>query len=161
MNQSTAFRPDGGLEIPGFDPDWETRVKHVEDEDLDPLQLPIAEGETLPFVCMLFLEGSPSSTCSVRVSAPENSIGGFMLQGVNGDGDYETLSFGADDFNSNVGSLQCGIAGTLASWHTVRIEGLVGAGAPGIVRVQAIGATVAKPGSFLKDRRLYDSRGYA
>jgi hypothetical protein len=156
---TTAFHPGGNLEIPDFDPFWETRVKHVDDDDLDPLETPVAEGESFPFEATVFVSGSAASTCTLTVAAPANSNGGFMAQGINSSGDFETFYFGADDFGSGVGPFQAGISGTLTSYHTIRIEGFVGAGAPGLVKITVAGATV-KPGSHIHPLRIRDSRGY-
>jgi hypothetical protein len=157
---TSPYHPGGNYEIEGFDHQWETRVKHVDDDDLDPLEMPVSEGETFPFEATIFLDGSSASTCTVTLHAPANSNGGFMAQGINSEGDFETFYYGADDFNGGVGPFQAGIAGDLDSWHTIRLEGAVGAGAPGLVRITVSGATV-KQGSHIHPLRIRDSRGYA
>lgn len=157
---TSAFHSDGAYEIPGLDHRWETKVKHVDDDDLDPLSLPVADGNTFPFEAMLFLEGSAAATCTVTVSAPSNSNGGFVISGLDDTDTWVVNAYSADGFGDAQGPYRAGISGTLTSYLPLHIEGWVGAGAPGQVRITVSGATV-KQGSILRPVRIGDSRGYA
>lgn len=168
----TYYRPGGGIEIPGLDPDWETVPKRehrifsgggsgetVADKEL---YLPLAQGETVPFDAMLFFHGDSSKSVLIIVNAPTGSLGGFIVQGIGSGGEYQTKSYGADDFNSPVDAVKAGVDGDLESWHAVHIEGMVVAGAAGRLRISAQTAssssTTLKAGSYLKGFRQHDAR---
>lgn len=159
MTSGLVFHPDGAFEVPGLDHRWETKVKHVDDDDLDPLALPVAEGNTFPFEAMLFLEGSGSGTCTITVSAPPDSNGSFKISGLDDSDTWVVNVYNANQFSAAQGPYRAGLSGTLTSYLPVQIDGWVGAGAPGLVRITVSGATV-KQGSLLRPVRIGDSRGY-
>lgn len=157
------YRPAGAIEIPGIDPDWLTVPKHeheamVSGQDIKELEMPVAQGESQPFAAMLFLHGSSSNTFTLTLSAPEGSLGGFMVQALNSSGTYVTRSFGADNFNTAVGTFRVGISGTLESWHPVRVEGMIVAGLAGQLRLRVNGTATVKAGSFLHGFKQHDAR---
>lgn len=161
MTSGYSFLPAANYEIPGFDPFWETAALHRDWEDDDSqerLELPLAAGETLPFAAMLFLSGS--STCTILVNAPENSNGGFYISGLDDGGSYALATYGADNFNAHTAELwQVGVSGTLEGWSTIRIEGVVGAGAEGTLKISVSSGRI-KAASFIKGFRQYDGREY-
>lgn len=158
------YHPGAVFELPGFDPDWATVPKHEHETadssglEISELELPIAQGESLPFAAMLFLQGSGSGAVSVQVNTPVDSIGGFMIQFVSSGNTYNSRSFGADRFNTNITNIRNGTTGTLESWHPVRIEGMVVASMAGLLKLTVTGSTTIKAGSFLKGYRQHDSR---
>jgi len=157
------YHPGAAVEVPGFDPDWSTSVKHQHqsagDTDFRDLELPANKGETLSFACMLFLEGDFENTVQIQVQAPEESLGGFMVQGIRDTGSYETRSYSADVFNTDTEEeWQAGVEGSLESWHAIRVEGMVIAKTTGMLKVRVSGTTEVKAGSFLKGYRMHDSR---
>lgn len=158
------YHPGAVFELPGFDPDWSTVPKHEhqlldsEGAEIEELELPIGQGESLPFAAMLFLQGAADATVTLQVKAPQDSIGGFMVQGVS-NGAYRTLSFGADNFNTSLSNeFLNGLTGTLESWHPIRIEGMVIAKIAGLIKVSIAGDVTVKAGSFIKGYRQHDSR---
>jgi len=163
MTTGYLFHPGAANQIPGFDPDWNLSVKHqhqsAADVDFADLELPVNEGETLPFACMLFLEGDFEDVVTINVQAPEDSRGGFMVQGILASGTYSTVSYSADVFNADTeDEWQAGVDGSLTSWHAIRVEGMVSAQTTGLIKVRVSGTTEVKAGSFLKGYRQHDSR---
>lgn len=152
---SSIYHPGGVREIPGLNPGWFSAFIR-DTSGITALEWPVAEGETLPFTALLALSGS--GTCEITVAAPSNSNGCFTISGLNG-GNYSVQPYSADDFGTATGPWDSEIASTLASFHPVKVEGLVGAGAPGMLRITVSGATV-NPGSLLEGYPLHDGREY-
>jgi hypothetical protein len=157
------YSPGAAYEVPGFDPEWSTSVKHqpqdADDTDFQDLELPVNKGETLPFACMLFIEGDFEETVQIQVQTPDDSLGGFMVQGILDTGAYATKSYSADVFNADTeDEWAAGVEGSLTSFHALRVEGMVIAKTTGMLKVRVSGTTTVQAGSFLKGYRMHDAR---
>ncbi len=125
------------------------------------MQAEIAPGESVQFVFNVFLSNQTTSTVRFNIGVPNNPNGGFQIIGANLCGSVFGTSYGADDFNTAVGSLRGGVPGTLLGYDTVVVTGNLAAGAqPGLLKLSISGAVNVhvQPGSHLQLKRIGNSR---
>ena len=141
---TSQYHPGGAQEIPETDYGWITYVKQlgetvVSEKDIDDiyqeLRHALAEDESIEFSLELFLTGFAADNSALKVVVPADSTGGFTHQGSALSG-YAITAFGADDFNTFVGSFRGGTGGTLLGYDVHTIFGSVKAGNPGLLRFQ-------------------------
>ena len=141
---TSQYHPGGAQEIPEGDFGWKTYEKRLEEivvseQDIDDIYQEIrhalAEDESIEFSLELFLSGFSAGNSALKVIVPADSTGGFTHQGAAVSG-YATTAFGADDFNTFVGSLRGGTGGTLLGYDVHTVFGSVEAANPGLLRFQ-------------------------
>ena len=142
---TSQYHPGGAQEIPETDYGWKTYEKRLEEivvseQDIDniyqELRHPMAEDESIEFYLELFLTGFAAGNSALKIIVPTDSTGGFTHQGSTLSAGYITIAYGADDFNTFVGSFRGGAGGTLLGYDVHTVFGEVKAANPGLLRFQ-------------------------
>jgi hypothetical protein len=139
--------PGGAQEVTDADFGWvteqmvlsETSVAGQDIDDINPkVRCPLAPGESMEFTLELDLAEASTGETAIKVVVPEGCEGGFTVSGFDLNGDYNTVGYGADDFNTYVGDLRGGPPGhALKSYDRHSIAGGVKCGDnPGLLRFQ-------------------------
>ena len=141
-----SFLPSGATEIPETDYGWETYIKRMPeivvsgsdiDDQYQEVRRALAPDDTLEWTLELHLTGAAAINSSIKVVAPTGSVGGFVHWGMNMAGSFQNNAYGADDFNTTVGSLRGGAGGSLLGYDVHTFQGSIKCGdTPGLLKFQ-------------------------
>lgn len=143
---TSQYHPGGATEIPNTDYGWETYMKRISEivvsgSDIDDIyqevRRALAPDETLEWTLELHLTGAAAINSLIKVVTPTSSVGGFTHWGMNVAASFQNNAYGADDFNTFVGSLRGGAGGVLLGYDVHTFHGSVECkDTPGLLRFQ-------------------------